>query len=73
MSLPSFDTQATLFGSVASVIPGLFSETDRYKLFAQKIWPVLAAKREALEACYVAHNGRPKGSVPAIDTSARVA
>jgi transposase len=58
MSLPSFDTQATLFGSVASLTPGLFSETDRYKLFAQKVWPVLAAKRSALETCYVATNGR---------------
>ncbi len=58
MSLPTFDTQSSLFGSVTSLAPGLFSETDRFKLFAQKIWPVLAGTRKQLESCYVATNGR---------------
>jgi hypothetical protein len=58
MSLPTFDSQGALFGSLSSLAPGLFSETDRYKLFAQKIWPVLARTRPQLEDCYVATNGR---------------
>jgi hypothetical protein len=58
MSLPDFDTQGTLFGSLASVGANLFAETDRYKLFAQKIWPILAGTRRQLEACYVTTNGR---------------
>jgi Transposase DDE domain/Transposase domain (DUF772) len=58
MSLPTFDTQSSLFDSVTTVASGLFSESDRYKLFAQKIWPVLARTRKDLETCYVATNGR---------------
>ena len=58
MSLPAFDTQGSLFGSLTSLAPGLFSQTDRYMLFAQKIWPVLAGTRRQLETCYVATNGR---------------
>jgi transposase len=59
MSLPTFDTQGTLFGSLASVGATLFAEGDRFKLFAQKIWPHLAAARPALAECYRADNGRP--------------
>jgi len=40
------------------VAPDLFSDADRYKLFAQKLWPVLAAARPKLEACYTEGNGR---------------
>ena len=58
MSLPTFDSQGALFGSLSSLAPGLFSETDRYKLFAQKIWPILAGTRPQLEGCYEATNGR---------------
>jgi transposase len=58
MSLPTFDTQSSLFGSITTVAPGLFSETDPYYLFAQKIWPVLAGTRQQLETCYVTTNGR---------------
>ena len=58
MSLPTFDTQGTLFGSLSSLAPELFREADRYKLFAQKIWPVLARTRPQLEDCYVTSNGR---------------
>ncbi len=59
MSLPDFDTQGTLFGSLISVGAALFPEGDRFKLFAQKIWPHLAAARPALAECYDADNGRP--------------
>jgi hypothetical protein len=58
MSLPNLNTQGSLFGSVGMAAPGLFSETDRYQLFARKIWPLLAGKRRELESCYSATNGR---------------
>ena len=58
MSLPVFDTQGSLFGSLGSISPGLFAENDRYRLFAQKIWPVLARSRPELEKCYCVENGR---------------
>ncbi len=44
MSLPAMDSQPTLFGSVPSVAGALFSEDDRYRLFARKVWPVLGQK-----------------------------
>src|ERR1700675_1867293 len=59
MSLPKFDTQGSLFESVGSLAGKLFSDQDRYKLFATKIWPLLAKSREELAACYVLDNGRP--------------
>jgi len=59
MSLPAMDSQPTLFGSVPSVAGALFSEDDRYRLFARKVWPVLAGTRAALEKCYCPDNGRP--------------
>jgi hypothetical protein len=59
MSLPKFDTQGSLFESVGSLAGNLFSDQDRYKLFATKIWPLLAKSREELAACYVLENGRP--------------
>jgi len=58
MSLPAFESQGTLFGSVGVVAGGLFEEGERYRLFAQKIWPVLAGCRPQLEQCYCANNGR---------------
>jgi hypothetical protein len=58
MSLPQFDTQGSLFGSVLSLAKGLFTEGDRYLLLARKIWPVLAATRADLEKCYCTENGR---------------
>lgn len=57
MSLPAFSTQAELF-STAGLSSSLFSQTDRYRLFAQVIYPVLAGARGALEKCYCADNGR---------------
>src|SRR5260221_11785905 len=59
MSLPKFDTQGSLFESLGSLAGNLFSDQDRYKLFATKIWPLLAKSREELAACYVLENGRP--------------
>jgi transposase len=59
MSLPAMDSQPTLFGSIPSIARELFSEDDRYRLFAQKVWPVLCGTRAALEECYCQDNGRP--------------
>jgi len=59
MSLPAVDSQPTLFGSIAAVAGDLFAEDDRYRLFARKIWPVLAGTRAELEKCYCSDNGRP--------------
>lgn len=53
------DAQPTLFGSLPAIAGELFAENDRYRLFAQKVWPVLAKTRAALEKCYCADNGRP--------------
>jgi transposase len=57
MSLPTFSTQSELF-SIAGCSRELFSPTDRYRLFARKVYPVLAQTRPELEACYCADNGR---------------
>jgi transposase len=57
MSLPAFTTQAELF-STAGLAGSLFGPTDRYRLFALKIYPVLAQARSQLEGCYCADNGR---------------
>lgn len=59
MSLPAVDLQPTLFGSIAAVAGDLFGEDDRYRLFARKVWPVLAGTRAELEKCYCPDNGRP--------------
>jgi hypothetical protein len=58
MSLPQFDVQGSLFESLGAIAPDLFAEGDKYKLFAQKIWPVLAGCREELLECYDNDNGR---------------
>ena len=57
MSLPGFSTQSELF-STAGLGASLFATTDRYRLFAQKVFPVLARSRAQLESCYCADNGR---------------
>src|SRR6266404_3612464 len=59
MSLPQFDVQGSLFESLGAIAPDLFADNDKYKLFANKVWPVLARCREQLEECYQADNGRP--------------
>ncbi|MBA2431073.1 MAG: hypothetical protein H0V56_03040, partial [Chthoniobacterales bacterium] len=53
------DSQPTLFGSIPALAGDLFPEDDRYRLFARKVWPVLAGTRAALEKCYCSDNGRP--------------
>jgi hypothetical protein len=57
MSLPDFSTQAELF-STAGLSGSLFATTDRCRLFAQKVYPVLVRVRAKLETCYCADNGR---------------
>jgi len=57
MSVPVFSAQAELF-STAGLSGNLFAPTDRYRLFAQKIYPVLVAIRSKLEVCYCTDNGR---------------
>ena len=57
MSLPACSTQAELF-STAALSASLFGATDRYRLFAQLVFPALATARGQLEKCYCADNGR---------------
>ncbi len=57
MSLPQFSGQAQLF-STAALTGKLFGPTDRYRLMAQKVYPVLVQSRTELERCYCADNGR---------------
>jgi hypothetical protein len=52
MSLPQYDVQGSSFESLGAIAPDLFADNDRYKLFAQKVWPVLASCREQLLECY---------------------
>ena len=57
MSLPEFSTQSELFSTVGCSRQ-LFAPTDRFRLFAQKVYPVLAQTRSQLEDCYCTENGR---------------
>ena len=57
MSLPAFSGQAQLF-STAALTGKLFGPTDRYRLMAQIVYPVLVQTRTELECCYCADNGR---------------
>jgi len=57
MSLPRFSTQAELF-STAGLSASLFAPTDRYRLFAQLVYPRLVAQRDQLAKGYCADNGR---------------
>jgi transposase len=57
MSLPDFTTQSELF-STAGLSGSLFAPTDRFRLFAPKVYPVLVRTRSQLEGCYCADNGR---------------
>jgi transposase len=59
MSLPQFDVQGSLFESLGAIAADLFADNDKYKLFAKKIWPVLAGCRQQLMECYDTENGRP--------------
>src|SRR2546421_1061888 len=58
MSLPAFSTQSPLF----SVLPPrsrLFGPEDRFRIFADKIYPRLVAARPQLIKAYCSQNGRP--------------
>src|SRR5437773_7362263 len=57
VSLPAFSTQAELF-STAGLSSNLFGPTDRYRLFAQVVYPAVVAARGDLEKCYCPDNGR---------------
>lgn len=57
MSLPEFSTQSELFSTVGCSRQ-LFGPTDRFRLFARKVYPLLAQARPRLEACYCTDNGR---------------
>ncbi len=58
-SLPKGDLQGFLFESLGSIAADLFDQKDKYKLFARKVWPLLAGCREELAQCYEPENGRP--------------
>jgi len=59
MSLPKFEVQGSLFESLEWAAADLFDDKDKYKVFARKIWPLLASCREELAECYEPGNGRP--------------
>jgi transposase len=65
MSLPNFSTQSSLFS--AALLPGYFAQTDRYRLFAQKIYPLVVKARPILAQAYCLDNGRP-GTEPVLLT-----
>jgi len=56
--LPAFSTPQSLFG-IGSLADNLFGPTNRFRLFAEKVWPLLAQARPDLETMYCADNGRP--------------
>lgn len=58
MSLPNFDSQASLF-SAAAVSGRLFAAEDRFAIFARVIYPLLVKARQPLAQAYCADNGRP--------------
>jgi len=58
MSLPDLNRQIELFG-LHLQRDKLFTAEDRYRLFAEKVYPILLRSRERLEACYCSDNGRP--------------
>lgn len=57
MSLPEFSTQSFLF-STAALSGCLFPQDDRYRLFANLVYPQLVKARAKLQSCYCADNGR---------------
>jgi len=58
MSLPQPKVQMSLFDA-SMLLKHVFPEGDRYRLFHEKMLPVVWAKREALCALYCEENGRP--------------
>ncbi len=58
MSLPKAKVQSSFF-DVSVLMEDFFDPSNRYRLFREKILPVLQAKREQLCALYCQDNGRP--------------
>jgi len=58
MSLHPFEAQGALF-SLSALSGQLFAQNDRYRLFAQKVYPVLVKARSKLASAYCLDNGRP--------------
>lgn len=58
MSLPKAKIQSSFF-DVSVLMKDFFGPSNRYRLFREKILPVLQAKREQLCALYCEDNGRP--------------
>ena len=58
MSLPEAPAQRSLF-DVANLLGDCFAPADRFRLFAETVYPLLLAARPALEKAYCANNGRP--------------
>lgn len=58
MSLPRFSLQGSLY-SIDNLLGDQFPQDDRFRLFAQRIHPLLVKARSALEATYCQDNGRP--------------
>lgn len=58
MSLPVFNPQTHLFGLQAAH-EEVFEKDNRYRLLAERIYPLLVKARSPLESCYCADNGRP--------------
>lgn len=57
MGVPSFSAQGSLF-STAALGASLFAPDDRYRLFAQRIYPQLMKVRPHLEKAYSPDTGR---------------
>src|SRR6266487_4643782 len=57
MSLPDFTTQGAFF-STASLSDQLFPASNRYRLFAQKIYPLVVRARDSVAKAYCLDNGR---------------
>jgi transposase len=57
MSLPDFSPQQRLF-SVQGLLGSAFPSDDRFRLFAEKIYPLLSSTRPQLAECYCLDNGR---------------
>ena len=58
MGLPEHPAQLSLFG-VEHLLGDAFAASDPYKLFQQRVYPLLLSARPTLEACYCRDNGRP--------------
>lgn len=58
MGLPEHPAQLSLFG-VEHLLGDAFAASDPYRLFQQRIYPLLLRARPTLEACYCRDNGRP--------------